>query len=222
MPFKKKEYEPVSLQPDAPEQTTESPEAKGEAGRPPKGVTKERHQLSKFSTDSDVLDVWQRRLINPDGESMPTIRIKTPGMKLRWINTEQTARYSRATRFQGWVPVERDELVDEREIFGVTFTTEGYVCRGARQTGMLMKMPTSVWNAIQKKRAELNKASYQNLKAQMVSAGAQHIQEKMGNEFGDSVGRRAADQAAEGATHFKGNISFGEERIGSDEVGGFE
>ena len=223
-PFKKKDtYKPVSLEPEV-EQTGESPEAKGEAGRPPKGTTKQRHALSKFSVDSDVLDVWERRMLNPNGTSTPLIHITTPGMKLRWINCEQSGRFHRARNDQGWVPVEKDELKNPREIYGVTYTTEGYVCRGPRQQEMLMKMPASVWKEIEKRRAEINKKSYQTLKAQLASGGAQRVADRVSGEHGDAAGRIAADQAAEAAMNFRGNISFGEERVGSDEAigGGFE
>lgn len=205
------QYVPKFTEPDAPEipEGEASPADPGtDPGRPKKGTSIQRHKLSQYSTDGNVLDIWERRILNPMEQSSPKIRITTPGMRLRWINLSQRGRYQRA-RDQGWVPVERAELYDEREIYGVSYDTKGFVCRGEKQTEMLMKMPEAVWRKIQARKGELTRKSYENLKERLASAGARH--------FGDKYNTTAGDMAAEAASKFKGNVSFGEERLTSDE-----
>ena len=191
------------------EQTEASPKLPPSVGRKKAGMSATRSDLSKITDVPEVLDIWERRMKNPQVQSSPMIRISTPGMKLRWINLASRGRYQRARYEQGWVPVEKGELVDEREIYGVSYTTENYVCRGEKQQEMLMKIPMAVFRKIQERQAELNKKSYQNLKSNMASAGSQHF----GDKYNASVGQQAADAAAS----FKGSISFGNETLTSDE-----
>lgn len=160
--------------------------------------------------DAGLTDIWERRLLNPDGVSSVPIRVKTPGMRLRWINLSNHGRYQRARYEQGWVPVLRTELVDEREIHGVGYTAEGYVCRGERQGEMLMKIPEVIFKRIQKRRADLNKKSYDTLRDNMASAGSQH--------FTNKYGRTSGDQAAEAVGQFRGSVKFGTERVDSSDL----
>lgn len=207
---KGKQYQPRFLDEDE-MQTAESPEPPKIDGAPKDGVTKQRSDLSRFSSDENILDIWERRMLNPDvriGGSHP-IRIKTPGFRLRWINCAMSGRYYRAREFQGWVPVEKVELVDPREINGVSYTTEGYVCRGERMTEMLMKMPVTVYKRMQARRAELNKKSYEKIKETMGSDGARHFAGK----YKDSE----AERMGEAVQSFKGNINFGSERVVEEE-----
>lgn len=171
---------------------------------------KDRSGLQKFSSDGDLVDIWERRLLNPDhAESIP-IRVSTPGMRLRWINLANRGRYQRARYEQGWVPVHRDELVDEREIYGVSYTSEGYVCRGEKQSEMLMKIPQAVYRKIQERRSDLNTQSYKKLRDNLGSAGYTHFKEKYGGSAGD--------QAAEAASEFVGSIKFGTEKASTEEL----
>jgi hypothetical protein len=176
----------------------------------PRGLKKSRAELQKLSTDGDLVDIWERRILNPDHRESLPIRITTPGMRLRWINLSNRGRFQRARYEQGWVPVHKSELMDEREISGASFTTEGYVCRGEKQGEMLMKIPLAVYKQIQKRRADLNTASYKKLRENMGSAGYQHFKEKLGGSAGD--------QAEEAASKFKGEIKFGTDRVSSDEL----
>lgn len=169
-----------------------------------------RTRLQKLSTDGDLVDIWERRILNPHHtESLP-IRISTPGMKLRWINLANRGRFQRARYEQGWVPVHKSELVDEREIYGVSYTSEGYVCRGEKQSEMLMKIPMAVFKQIQKRLGELNSQSYKKLRQNMGTAGFSHFKSKYGGSAGD--------QAEEAASNFTGSIKFGTERVSSDEL----
>lgn len=184
------------------------------ADEPPKVEAKPekkgKDDLSKLTTDGDLVDIWERRLLNPDHQESLPIRIKTPGMKLRWINLSHRGRFQRARYEQGWVPVHRNELTEEREISGVSYTSEGYVCRGERQGEMLMKIPQVVWNKIQKRRSELTNLSYKKLREQMGSAGYAHFKDKYGGSAGDI--------AAEAAGSFVGQVKFGVEKERSDEM----
>jgi hypothetical protein len=206
---KQKHYKPAFLDKPEEEQPTESPEPAPLVGRKKKGMSAVRSDLSKITENDEVLDIWERRMLNPQQQSAPMVRIKTPGMTLRWINLNNRGRYQRARYEQGWLPVEQAELIDEKEIYGVSYTTEGFVCRGEKQQEMLMKMPTAVFRKIQERRAELNTKSYKNLKENLVSAGSRH--------FGDKYNAQAGQQAADAAAGFTGNISFGTERATSDE-----
>jgi hypothetical protein len=174
------------------------------------GRTKTQVELHKLSTDGDLVDIWERRLLNPDHREANPIRIKTPGMEIRWINLLNRGRFQRARYEQGWVPIHKAELVDEREISGVSFTVEGWVCRGERQSEMLMKMPKAVFRKIQERRAQLNTQSYKKLRQNMGSAGSEYIKNKYGGSSGD--------QAAEAASHFVGDVKFGTETASTDEL----
>ena len=165
---------------------------------------------ASLTTDGDLLDIWDRRILNPDGITAPPIRIKTPGMRIRWINLSQSGRYQRARYEQGWQPVLKTQLIDAREIYGVSYTSEGYVCRGEKQQEMLMQMPEAVYKKIQKRRIDLNRKSYETLREQMASAGSTH--------FTDKYGSTAGQQAAEAAGSFKGDIKFGTESVSSEEM----
>ena len=169
-----------------------------------------REELSKLTTEGDLVDIWERRIDDPNHHESIPIRIKTPGMKLRWINLHNRGRYYRARYEQGWVPVHRTELFDEREVFGATYTSEGHVCRGERQSEMLMKIPQAVFDRIQQRKAELARASTKKLRENLAKAGGAHFKEKY-----DPI---AGEQAEEAASHFKGDISAGTERVTTDEL----
>lgn len=202
-----------------PEAVESEPEAETLDGKPPheppvkkgKGIpSRQRKNLSTYTTDGDLVDIWERRILNPDAHESVPIRIRTPGMRIRWINLSNRGRFQRARYEQGWVPVHKSELLDEREIGGMTVTSEGYVCRGEKQGEMLMKIPQAVFRKIQERRAELNKASYKKLRESMGSAGSKH--------FGDKYDSQAGDQAAEAASKFVGSVKFGNEKVSTDEL----
>ncbi len=160
-------------------------------------------------TDGDLVDIWERRLLNPQGTAAPKIRITRPGMHLRWVNLNTTGRYQRARYDQGYVPVTKNLLVDEREVYGVGYTKEEYVVRGERQREMLMMIPEAIYRQIQTRKGEMTKKTNQVIKEQLRQAGATHASDKYGGSAGD--------QAADAIGTFKGNIQFGTERVSSDE-----
>ena len=131
-------------------------------------------------------------------------------MRIRWINLTQRGRYQRARYEQGWIPVEKRELIDEREIYGVGYTPEGYVCRGEKQQEMLMKIPQAVYRKIQQARATANQKSYEHIKENIASAGSKH--------FGDKYGSSAGSEAGDVMSSFRGSVKFGTERVTTDEL----
>lgn len=161
--------------------------------------------LHEFSTDGDLVDIWERRMLNPGLKPSKPIRLKTPGMHIRWINLANNGRYQRARYEEGWVPVHQEELTDAREIYGVSYTTEGWVCRGEKQQEMLMKIPEAVWKKIRAaKFAEVEK-SRKHIKENMQAAGASH--------FGDKYNSNRGDEIASSLSAFKGDIKFGTEQV---------
>lgn len=166
--------------------------------------------FDQVNPEGDLVDIWERRILNPHHQESIPIRIKTPGMHVRWINLANRSRYYRARFEQGWVPVHRTELVDDREVFGASYTADGSVCRGEKQSEMLMKIPEAVFRRIQARKSELARESYKKLRENMGAAGASHFKDKLGGSAGD--------QAAEAAANFKGTISYGTERVSSDEL----
>lgn len=178
-----------------------------------KPVTKKgskRAGLNTVEADGDLVDIWERRILNPNSRKVPVIHIKTPGMHLRWINCAAPGRYHRARYEQGWIPVTRLELVDEREIYGVSYSPEGYVCRGEKLQEMLMKMPEAVYKQIVKRRNEENQKSVGRMKDHLKSAGSKH--------FGEKYSGSAGEQAADAVDTFKGDIKFGKETVGSESM----
>lgn len=166
---------------------------------------------SEIDTEGDLLDIWQRRILNPDARQSTPIRIKIPGMHLRWINLANNGRFQRARYDEGYVPVRKRDLVDEHEIYGASYTVEGYVCRGERQTEMLMRIPEAVYKQIRQRRYALIQQSNTKIKDQMQQQAAAH--------FSDKTNSRSGQQTAETLEHFKGDIKFGSESVNPAEEG---
>lgn len=167
-----------------------------------------REELNTFSTDGDLVDIWERRMLNPNQRPSLPIRLNTPGIHIRWINLANNGRYQRARYEEGWVPIQREQLKDEREIYGVSFTTEGWVCRGERQQEMLMGIPEAVWVKIRRAKLDEIRRSNKKIKENMQSAGSRHFGDKYDNNRGDSI--------ADTLGNFKGEIRFGSESVSPD------
>ena len=164
--------------------------------------------LAAFSTDGDLVDIWERRMLNPSQKPSLPIRLKTPGMHIRWINLAATGRYQRARYEEGWVPVHKEELKDEREIYGVSYTTEGWVCRGEKQQEMLMKIPEAIYKKIQQAKYREVEKSRKQIKERMQASAASH--------FGDKYDKNRGEEIADTMSNFKGDIRFGTERVEPD------
>lgn len=165
-------------------------------------------ELQSFTSDGDLIEIWQRRMSNPNQRDERPIRLKIPGMHLRWINLSSNGRYQRARYAEGYVPVRKVELVDEREIFGSSYTTEGFVCRGEKQSEMLMRIPEAVYRQIQSRKFAQIEKSNKQIKDSMKSAGAAH--------FGNKYNNNSGDQIADTLDTFKGDVRFGTERMEPD------
>ena len=208
----KRTYKPKFTEPDepvVPDGQASSDDPGVGAGRPKIGQSKQNRQLSSYTTDGDLIDIWERRILNPNEQNSTLIQITTPGMRLRWVNMALRGRYQRA-RNQGWVPVQKEELVDDRQIYGVSYSTKGEVHRGERQQEMLMKMPEAVFRKIQQRKKELSRKSYEKIKESLASAGSAH--------FGDKYNSTAGQMAADAAGRFVGSVQFGTEQASSDEL----
>lgn len=167
-----------------------------------------------FETEGDLQDIWARRIANPDDfGTADEIHIKYSGFKLRWVNNEMAGRYQRV-RNMGYRPVEKDELVDPREIAGVSYTSElsgkAFVCRGEKQKEILMKIPKAIWQEIEKSKVAKRRESYAQLKRSIQEAGVK--------EHTDKYGSAKGDQAADLVSSFRGNISFGTEQVGIEDI----
>lgn len=187
---------------------------KVKADKPLSPIEMQALAAAEMDTDGDLLDIWQRRILNPDVRQSKPIRIKIPGMHLRWINLSNNGRFQRARYDEGYVPVKKNDLVDQHEIYGASFTVEGYVCRGEKQTEMLMRIPEAVYKQIRQRRYDLIKQSNRKIKDSMQEAAASHFSDK----YDASKGHAVADTAS----HFKGDIKFGSESVDPAEEGAFE
>lgn len=171
---------------------------------------KEPEDLHAFTTDGDLVDIWERRMLNPNMKPANPIRLRTPGMHLRWINLSNNGRYQRARYEEGWVPVLRDELTDEKEIYGVSYTTEGWVCRGEKQAEMLMKIPEAVFKKIRDAKYKEVLKTRKQIKENMAQGASQH--------FGNKYNQNRGDEIADAMSNLKGEVTFGTERVEPDDA----
>lgn len=155
----------------------------------------------------DVLtEVWERRFNNPGMESGKSIRLKMPGMTLRWINTAIEGRHHQAVYDQGWQPVPVNVLADPASIPDLYKHPHGIVCRGERGKEVLMMMPETVYRKIQLRKAELNHRALKNIRNEVAGAAAS----KFGGDAGEFI---AGGGTADGNIKTVGSINFGTERV---------
>lgn len=122
-------------------------------------------EMKDAFADLSSIDILDRRLTNPDTETVLPIRLKDEpthvadphGHKrkwyLRWFNTTIPNRFHNATAALGYVPVLWDELQD-REIVANAFTSGDQVRRGDRGVEVLCKMPMVYYKQIKAKQRE--------------------------------------------------------------------
>lgn len=174
-----------------------------------------------FEVDGEVHDIWERRMINPETKQGEPIHLKRNGLHLRWINLSNNGRYQRAKYDEGWLPVTKDMLLDEREIYGVSYSVAGEVCRGEKQQEMLMWMPEAVFKKIQARKHQKVLDSQKKIKDSMLQDVATKINDKRGAGRGDEVVERAtSSRGTDGA--FRGQINFGSEAVEADGDEGVE
>lgn len=166
----------------------------------------------QFQTvDPSKVAVWERRMVNPGRESSTPILLKEEGWVVRWVDTSVPGRFQRATASQGWIPVRESELKDTPEMQGLVSSEDGFVRRGIRNQGMLMKMPEKVFRMVQRKKAELELKSLRKTRQSLGSA----LQKQYGGNSEDFVHGAEID----GVSGLKGRVIDSKERIvvGSEE-----
>lgn len=192
----------------------------------PQAPTRSRHVVKKKSAlraqlgDYPAVDVLERRLLNPFGIPSEPIRLQNQPypMELRWINKGIPNRYHEVTRYGGYVPVKASELADRNEVSDLVESPDGFVTRGERGEEVLMKMPKAAYDAIQKKRAEIetrNLRDSHRVKRNLVEAAAsQDHTFKYRDPNGDEREvTMSGDEAAAIGAQFFGEVNSFRERI---------
>ena len=157
----------------------------------------------------DIINIWERRFINPGPTGDIPIPLKDPSFEVRWINTQQEGRFHRATREEGWVPVKPSELVDDPELLGLQ-TADDRVCRGEKNAEILMKIPAAVFDKIRHRKAQLVTESLKRTKGKVAEA----IAERHGANAGDW----AAGKSGAAGRHISGLMGEVVDKIGTADV----
>jgi hypothetical protein len=160
---------------------------------------------TKVSADT-LVEVWERRFLDPNQRGSNEVKLKAQGMICRWINTTIEGRYHRAVYDQGWQPVPVSLLADPSSIPDLYKHPHNIVARGERGKEVLMMMPEQVFEKIRRRKAALNLAATRKIRAELAEAAAG----KFGPEAGDFV---HSGQTADGLIKTVGSINFGAERI---------
>jgi hypothetical protein len=199
MPFKKKTSNPAPI--DAPIPADIAVQA-DTSNTPSQSV-----DAPDRVVDPDTLvEVWERRFLNPAQRGSSEVKLKAPGMIVRWINTAIDGRYHRAVYDQGWQPVPVTLLADPSSIPDLYKHPHGIVCRGERGKEVLMMMPERVFEKIRQRKDDLNRASTMKLRSELAEAAAG----KFGADAGDFVHSGATP---DGTIKTVGSIQFGHERV---------
>lgn len=165
----------------------------------------EADEITNLASDK-LVEVWERRFVNPGQQSSRPIPLKVQGMATRWINTILEGRYHNAVYEQGWQPVPVKLLQDPSSIPDLYKHPHGIVCRGERGKEVLMMMPQDVFKRIQRRKAELTTASLRKIRSEMAQAAAS----KFGAQAGEFIDRGGT---SDGLIKTIGSINFGTERV---------
>jgi len=153
----------------------------------------------KAAPDPALAQIWERRMVNPSGSTLPDIELKEQGFQLHWINTAQHGRFHVATRDKGWTPVKPDELTAPAKDLGLEDQGDGYVRRGIRSEEILMKIPDKVHKMIALRKAQLTLKTLKNTKTNLAAAAA--------TRFGDEAAEFVqGKETVEGVGGLKGTI----------------
>lgn len=173
------------------------------ANDPEKQAAVEEVDPAVFTTDPKMVEIWERRIINPNPSFAQEIHLKQSGWMTRWINTKAYPGRLQLAREQGYMPVKPDELKDTSEIVDLQTSPEGYVVRGDRGEEILMKIPEAVYKKVQRRKVELYNRQYE------------------GKRFKEGIQSAAGEQYsgdhAEAVGLLKGTIKFGTERVAATE-----
>jgi hypothetical protein len=168
------------------------------------------------SLPPDVLDLLERRLLDPETPGSVPIRLRDEPVggsrkwHLRWVNTAIPNRYHQVTQGLGYVPVRWDELVSRDDVSDRFEASPECVARGEKGVERLLKMPLRYFTAI--KRAQearrLAKDTPKQLKEDLqrdAAAAASTLDPRFGGISGD--------EAAAVAGSLVGDITVGRERL---------
>lgn len=169
---------------------------------PPEPVTDPDTQVAPDT----LVEVWERRFLNPNQRGSSEIKLKASGVVCRWINTAIEGRYHRAVYDQGWQPVPVALLADPTSIPDLYKHPHGIVARGERGKEVLMMMPNAVFDKIRNRKAELNRAATTKMRSELAEAAAG----KFGPEAGEFL---TGGSTRDGNIKAVGSIQFGAERI---------
>jgi len=151
------------------------------------------------SVDPSLIQVWDRRLLNPLQAGITSIEIKDDGYELRWINTAQQGRFYNATREQGWTKVHPDELVGTPKDLGLDDLGDGMVRRGIKGEEILMKMPKAVFSRIQRRKSEMVVKALKNTRQNLAQSAA--------NRFGGQAGEFVMGKGTEEVGGLTGDLT---------------
>lgn len=184
---------------------------KAVAGRSP-----QRDRLRKGLEKYPAIDILERRLLNPHGTPSEPIQLKDQSepMELHWFNGEIPGRTHEARHYLGYLPVRVDELASRDEVSDLQESADGCVTRGERGREWLGKMPKRWYDAIQRKKADieakrLRTSSTVKRDLMEAAAGQEH-------SFTNADGQRvtvSGDEAAHGVGGFFGEVKSYRETI---------
>lgn len=161
--------------------------------------------------DPKKAKIWERRFVNPGQEASQPIELAQKGWTTRWINTQMPGRFHQSVSVQGYEPVKKDELEHSLDLLGLVDMGDGLVRRGEKGVEVLMKIPTNVFNRIQRRKADLVKQGLKKSRQALAESAAR----KYGADAGDFVeGKSVAD----GIGGLKGNIVDSLEKVPMSEA----
>lgn len=161
---------------------------------------------AKKQVDPSRVSIWERRMINPGRQSSTPVLLKEEGWEVRWVNTAVEGRFQRAVYEQGWMPVRTEELRDAPDVLGMEKREDGLARRGERGAEVLMKLPSPIFQRIQRRKAQIEIESLKKTREQLANAAA--------SRFGGNAGDWATGQSIdEGVSGLRGKIVDSKERM---------
>jgi hypothetical protein len=169
----------------------------------------QRERLRKGLEKYPAIDILERRLLNPHGTPSEPIQLKDQPepMELHWFNGEIPGRTHEARHYLGYLPVHVNELVSRDEVSDLQESPDGCVTRGERGREWLGKIPKRWYDAIQRKKADVEARrlrSSSTVKKDLLEAAA-----STSHRFIDSEGQAVTVSGDEAASMMLGNQEGG-------------
>lgn len=155
-----------------------------------------------LSVPADILNDprYRARIENPFGEPSAPIELRDKSRRPRWFNADiMTDKIWRA-KAKGWDGVKPEDVVDLDQVGHYVLSPDGYIARGERGKEILMSIPRSAYEAIEKAKAAYNLRN-------MGSAS------KTKNEVVEAAGQQLGDQAATFLSRSHVNVTDSYERV---------